>query len=95
MRIVVILLLLCGQAVVGTQRKHTAFLSQLQNTDVQLTFQQGEQESGTGGSDGDYFFEGNERNGERLRRYMTRDDGDFLLTYGDTDELLVPIDLDE
>lgn len=95
MRIVVILLLVCAQTVVGSHRKHTAFLSQLQNTDVQLTFQQSQQDSGTGGSDGDYFFEGNERTEERLRRYMTRDNGDFLLSYGDTDELLVPIDLDE
>jgi len=91
----VVVLLLSAQLALCTERKHTVFLSQLQNTDLQLTFQPSPQEASNPADDRDYIFQESSGNRERLRRYMGREDGDFLVGDGDQDELLVARDEDE
>lgn len=91
---IVLLFLLSAQLVLCSQPKTLLFLSQLQSTEAQLTFQ--EQRQRTAGSDDDYFFQVNDRRNERLRRYMSQDDGELIENYGDEDDWLTDIrDLDE
>lgn len=92
---IVVLLLLSVQLSECTERKRTVFLSQLQNTDLQLTFQSSPQQPSPAEDARDYFYEENSPNRDRLRRYMRREDGDFLISYGDQDEMLVAADQDE
>jgi len=83
---VVLLFLLSALLVLGSQPKTILFLSQLESEEAQRTFR--EQRQSAGGRDDEYFFQVNDRRSERLRRYMSRDDGELIGTYGDEDDWL-------
>lgn len=83
---IVVLLLLSVHVVLCSDRKSLLFLSQIQGENTQLTFR--EQREAQASSD-NYFFQVNDRRNERLRRYMSREDGEVLGTYGDEDDLIV------
>jgi hypothetical protein len=81
---IVVLLLLSAQLVLCSDRKSLLFLSQIQDANMQLTFRE-QREAETRGDD--YFFQVNDRRNARVRRYMNREDGEVLGTYGDEDDL--------
>jgi len=83
---VVLLFLLSALLVLGSQPKTILFLSQLESEEAQRTFR--EQRQSAGGRGDEYFFQVNDRRSERLRRYMSRDDGELIGTYGDEDDWL-------
>ena len=83
---VVLLFLLSALLVLGSQPKTILFLSQLESEEAQRTFR--EQRQSAAGRDDEYFFQVNDRRSERLRRYMSREDGELIGTYGDEDDWL-------